>query len=118
MSDRLEIDDYLDHMRLSIDDIERCTKGLDLAAFVADRTVQLATIKAIENIGEAARCLTRDWPEFADATPSIAWRRWIAVRNRLNHGYFEIDLAIVWAVVENNLPELARALEAIGTARA
>lgn len=113
MTQTLGIDDYLDHMRQSVDDIRLCTSGIDLEGFQSNRIAQLASIKAIENIGEAARNLTRDHPSYTEAETSIPWRKWSAVRNRLSHGYFDIDLGVVWSVIEKNIPELETALTAI-----
>ena len=113
MRNTLTVGDYLTHMRDSIEDIRRATAGLDLAAFSRDRTVQLAATKAIEITGEAARSLTRYFPEFAAAQHSIDWRKIIATRNRLTHGYFEIDYAIVWEVIHADIPNLAAALVAL-----
>lgn len=113
MTRTLGIDDYLDHMRQSIADIRLCTASLDLDGFQSDRIAQLASIKAIENIGEAARNLTRDYPAYTETETSVPWRKWSAVRNRLSHGYFDIDLGVVWSVVEKNVPELEAALKAI-----
>lgn len=113
MKRTLTIDDYLDHMRRSVRDVFTVTDQMSLDAFERDRVAQLATVKAIENIGEAAGCVQRDFSEFAETESSVAWRNWRAVRNRLTHAYFDVDLEIVWNVVQKEIPALERALTII-----
>jgi uncharacterized protein with HEPN domain len=67
-------------------------------------------IHHLQIIGEAANGL----PErFRVSHPEVPWDQIIGTRHVLVHGYFEIDLDIVWAVIEKDLPPLKRAIEAI-----
>ena len=70
----------------------------------------LSLVKAIEVIGEAAA-------QVGDATrkenPSIPWAQIIAMRNRLVHVYFDINLDILWQTVQQDLPPLIVQLEAL-----
>ena len=68
-----------------------------------NRMLAMALLKEIEVIGEAANRLT---DEFCAAYPDIPWKDIIATRNRLVHGYFDIDLDIVWNTVKQDLPAL------------
>jgi len=77
-----------------------------------DRQLTLAIIKDIEIIGEAA---SRVSAEGRSACPGIPWQDCIAMRNRLIHGYFDIDLDIVWSTVRQELPPLIAELERILT---
>lgn len=43
--------------------------------------------------------------------PDVPWREMISMRNRIVHGYDTIDLAIVWAVIDKDLPELVGILK-------
>jgi uncharacterized protein with HEPN domain len=79
-------------------------------AFAGDELAQTAVIRWIEIIGEATRGLTE---ELRRAHPEIPWRQMIAMRNVLIHGYFDIDLELVWSVAENDLPKLAAQIRAI-----
>jgi uncharacterized protein with HEPN domain len=45
-------------------------------------------------------------PEFAEIHSEVPWRQLRDMRNRMAHGYFEIDMGIVWATVTTSLPEL------------
>ena len=61
-------------------------------------------------IGEAANRLSQ---ETRDSAPDMSWREIIAMRNRLVHGYFAVDLDILWTVVHDDLPGLITALEMV-----
>lgn len=74
-----------------------------------DRQLALSLIKLIEIIGEAATQLDRSTHEQA---PEIAWREIIGMRNRLAHGYFDIDLDLVWDTVQVDLAPLVTLLSA------
>ena len=49
--------------------------------------------------------------EFADAHPDIPWRQMRGMRNRMAHGYFDVNLEIVWETVQKSLPELEHQLD-------
>ena len=51
--------------------------------------------------------------EFVAAVPGIAWRSMRGMRNRIAHGYHEIDMEIVWETITTALPELAEQLKGI-----
>ncbi len=73
-----------------------------------DRLLLLALVKDVEIIGEAASRVSADTRvEWAD----IPWQDIVAMRHRLVHGYFDIDLDIVWSTVTDELPPLAAQLE-------
>lgn len=77
-------------------------------AFVKDRMRQLALVKVIEVIGEAA---SRVSETFRSQHPELPWRDIIGMRHRLVHDYFEIDLDQVWGTVQEDLPRLVAVLE-------
>ena len=74
----------------------------------ADRQLVLSLVKSIEIIGEAAARISQ---ETREAHPDIPWPKIIAMRNRLVHAYFEINLRRVWEVVQNDVPDLIALLE-------
>jgi uncharacterized protein with HEPN domain len=67
-----------------------------------------ALVKCIEVVGEAASRVT---PETRAAMPAVPWADIVAMRNRLIHTYFDIDLDIVWSTIEVDLPNLLAALD-------
>lgn len=78
--------------------------------FRLDRMRQLAVIKSIEVIGEAASKISAT---FRDEHPGIPWPEIVGMRNQLVHGYFEINVARVWQTAVEDLPGLINALEKI-----
>lgn len=81
--------------------------AMDEAAFVASRLHQNAVIRALEVVGEAAGKVSDG---FRTAHPAIPWRDMTAMRHRLIHGYAEVRLDTVWAVVREHLPALIAVL--------
>jgi uncharacterized protein with HEPN domain len=76
----------------------------------SEELAQAAVIRWIEIIGEAARGVTT---ELREAHPEVPWRRMVAMRNVLVHGYFDIDVDLVWSVAQNDLPRLEAQIRAI-----
>ena len=75
-----------------------------------DRMLELALVRLIEIIGEAA---ARVSPKGRREHPSIPWPEIIGMRNRLVHGYDEVDLDVLWDTIEFDLPPLVRMLQQI-----
>lgn len=78
--------------------------------FDKDRMLILSIIKSIEIIGEAASRVTK---EAQDMHPEIPWKDIVAMRNRLIHVYFDIDIDRVWDTISDDLPPLITVLEGI-----
>jgi uncharacterized protein with HEPN domain len=75
-----------------------------------DRMLVLSLVKLIEIIGEAASRVTDiTRQQYAN----IPWVNIIAMRNRLIHAYYDVDLNILWGTVTEDLPPLISALEEI-----
>jgi uncharacterized protein with HEPN domain len=79
-------------------------------AFENDELIQNWITHQLQIIGEAAARIT---PDLRENHPEVPWRQIIGMRNVLTHGYFEIDLDIVWSVVERDLGKLRSQVEAI-----
>ena len=75
-----------------------------------DRMLTLSIVKSIEIIGEAAARVTE---ETREKYPDISWAIIVAMRNRLIHIYFDIDLDRVWDTITDDWPPLKDALEKI-----
>jgi uncharacterized protein with HEPN domain len=82
--------------------------GKSRADLFSDRKLALAVIKSIEIAGEAASRVSQD---LRVNSPQIPWQDIVAMRNRLIHGYFDINLDIVWKTVTEELPPLISLLE-------
>jgi uncharacterized protein with HEPN domain len=98
---------YLDQMRIATADALGFVDGMDKQDFLRDRRTQQAVVMSLVILGEAATRIMDRHPEFAAAHPEIAWRAMRGMRNRIAHGYFEIDFAVVWETVQSALPDLA-----------
>lgn len=96
--------DMLLAAREAVDFVHDCTRE----EFESDRMRQLALIKSIEIIGEAASRISEP---FREAHPELAWREIVGMRHRMVHGYFEIDLDRVWKTAQESLPTLIAAVE-------
>jgi uncharacterized protein with HEPN domain len=82
----------------------------DQEAFKNDPLRQVWVVHHLEIIGEAASRLSST---IQSKHPEIPWNKIIGMRHILVHGYFEIDLDIVWSAVVNDLTELRRRVTAI-----
>lgn len=109
----LRVPEYLDHILQAIARIERYTHTHSYESFSQDELCQDAVIRNIEIIGEAARNIDGHAPEFARQHPEVPWAALYAMRNRVAHGYWTVDLAVVWQVVIRDIPELEKTLRAI-----
>lgn len=95
--DRLS--DYLDQIRQAATDACGYVGGLNKADFFADKRTQQAVIMNLIIIGEAATKVINQYPEFVERHPEIPWRSMRGMRNRIAHGYFDINLDVVWETV-------------------
>lgn len=84
--------DYLEHMRQAASDARIFVDGLTKSEFLADKRTQQAVIMSLVIVGEAATKAMDRHPEFADRHPEIPWRSIRGMRNRIAHGYFDINL--------------------------
>ena len=70
--------------------------------------LNLSLVRLLEVIGEAAKALS---PELCAAHSHIPWKKISGMRDRLIHGYFDINMDVVWETVTQDLPPLVEALE-------
>jgi len=105
--------DYLSHILQAIERIHRYTDDIDEIGFSQNDLMQDAMIRNLEIIGEASRNIERKHPDFTAAHPELPLSVAYEVRNALAHGYFKVDLAIVWKTVETDLPPLRRQVRSI-----
>lgn len=104
------LSDYLAHMRQAAADAIGFVEGMSRADFLNDKRTQQAVVMSLIVLGEAATKVMDRYPEFANTHPQIPWRNMRGMRNRIAHGYFDIDQDVVWDTVQTALPPLRVAL--------
>ena len=105
--------DYLGHIQQAAADARSFVDGLSKDDFLADKRTQQAVIMSLIIIGEAATKVMEGYVAFTEAHPEVPWRNMRGMRNRMAHGYFEIDLNMVWETVQEWLPELLEQLSSL-----
>ncbi len=98
----------LEHMRGAAREAVTFMQGRTRRDLDTNRMLVLAVVKAIEIIGEAASRVSAAGQAEA---PQLPWQQMVAMRNRLIHAYFDVDLDVVWSTVQQELPGLIVALE-------
>lgn len=77
-------------------------------SFEADEVAHLALLHLIQRLGEAASRLSAD---FRADHPEFPWAEMIGMRNRIVHGYDDLDTEIVWRVATEDIEPVVAALE-------
>jgi uncharacterized protein with HEPN domain len=112
-ADAFELSDFLSHILEALNRIEEYTAHLDYAEFCKSTRDQDAVIRNFEVIGEASRNIEKHFPDFVAAHPELPIRSAYDMRNALSHGYFGVDLEVVWQGIQSDLPPLKRNIVAI-----
>jgi uncharacterized protein with HEPN domain len=105
-NDAIPLLHMLSHAREAVDMIA----GKDPESLAKERMLELALIRLVEIIGEAAGRVSQAGQEKYTEIP---WREVIGMRNRLIHGYDSVDFAVLWDTIELDLPPLISQLEKI-----
>ena len=105
-ADRIRLQHMFDAAKEALEFI----RGKGRSDLDKDRMLVLALIKDLEIIGEAANKISA---EVRNQNSAIRWQDIIGMRNRLIHGYFDINLDIVWSTVTKELPSLKSELETL-----
>jgi uncharacterized protein with HEPN domain len=98
----------LQHMLEAAREAVSFAQGRSRADLKRDRMFVLSLVKAIEILGEAAFQISEP---TRNELPSIPWADIIGMRHRLVHGYFDINLDILWQTVQGDLPALIAQIE-------
>ena len=105
--------DYLDHIQQAATDARSFVEGMAKDDFLADKRTQQAVIMSLIIIGEAATKVMDGYIEFAQTHGQVPWRNMRGMRNRIAHGYFDVNLDVVGDTVQTALPELLQQLLAV-----
>lgn len=94
---------YLGHILDLAEKIKQRVDQRSREEFDADEDLRIVLTHFVQNIGEAARCIS---PLFKQSHPEIPWNDIVGMRHRIVHDYLDIDYDIVWDVATVELPKL------------
>lgn len=101
---------FLEHIHESIVAIETYAQGMTREDFSKNTAMQDAILRRIEIIGEAVKNLPED---FRNSHAEVPWRKVAGMRDVVVHEYFSIELDLVWGLLQKEVPELKRQIEAL-----
>lgn len=93
---------FLKDMQQAMERIGRYCAGLDFEAFYLNELVVDGVVRNLKIIGEAARKVP---PLVQQAHPQLPWSQMYRMRNRISHEYSGLDLATVWRIATEHLPQ-------------
>jgi uncharacterized protein with HEPN domain len=93
-------------------------EGMEKDDFLKDARTQHAVAMSLLTIGEIASRLGRDHAGVLERHPDLPWADMRGMRNRIAHGYFELDFDVVWETVLTFVPKLVYRLPLIRAAAA
>lgn len=96
------------HMRDHAVEAVEMVQGMRRKELDTNRGLNLALVRLIEIVGEAANRIS---PEIQKKCTSIPWAQIVGLRNRLIHGYDEVDFDILWRIIQDDLPSLIMELD-------
>ena len=99
--------EYLHHIIDEIDFLLKESSTLSEEQFMYDDVRERAFARSLEVIGEAVKNIP---DEFKTANPTVDWKSFAGLRDKLIHHDFGVDYALVWDVVKNELPALKEKL--------
>lgn len=99
---------FLQHILESIELIEKRMKGVSYEEFNKDIDLQDMVIRRLEVIGEAVRNLPQ---QFRQEHTDVNWQDPADMRSALIHGYFAVDLDVVWDTISNDLPPFKKQIK-------
>ena len=105
--DQQRLFDYLQHILEAINRIHSYIEDIDEVSFLNNELIQDAVIRNLEIIGEACRNINRHYPKYVEQHEDIPFLIAYEMRNVLTHGYFKVDLEVVWKTIERDLPKLS-----------
>ena len=86
---------------------------MDEDGFNSSDLIQDAVIRIFEIIGEASSNIQKTEPGFIELHPTLPLRFAYDMRNQLSHGYFSVDLGIVWRTAKTNIPALCDQVKSV-----
>lgn len=103
---KLFLEDIIEQIEL----IENSTNKTKKNEFLNNKDIQDATVRRLEIIGEAAKNIPEN---IRKKYPDIEWKKIAGIRNIIIHAYFELDLDLIWDVIQNKLSGLKKKIKII-----
>ncbi len=102
--------DYVEDIIDAMDKAEIATAKVTYEQFVDDFMINFVVARALEIVGEATKRLPMS---LRDQYPAIPWKDMAGMRDRIVHGYDNVDLRIMWNVVKQEIPQVKPLLQQI-----
>ncbi len=102
--DAVRLGHMLDHAQEAV----AYCRGRTRSDLDSDRIFNLALVRLIEIVGEAANHVSE---QGQLQRPDIPWRQIIGMRNRIVHGYDQVDFDLLWDTIQQDLPPLIQQLK-------
>jgi uncharacterized protein with HEPN domain len=100
-------DDRIAHIVEACEEVATFVVGKTRDDLGDDRMLQLALVKLVEIVGEAAKAVSNDTRR---RYPEVPWSAAARTRDRLTHHYFDVNLDVLWSTVTEDLPALLAGL--------
>lgn len=100
-----DLEIFIGHILDNIEKIEKDLNGLNEEDFSISDTIQDATVRRLEIIGEAVKNLPSS---FREKYPDISWKEIAGMRDVLIHEYFGVDMGLVWKISIKDIPKLKK----------
>ncbi|MEA9392161.1 DUF86 domain-containing protein [Acerihabitans sp. TG2] len=107
---KTELKVLIDNILSSAQKCQLYMDGLEQIDFFCDDKTQDSVLMNLIVIGEQASKIIAFYPEFVEANNDIPWQPIKGLRNRVAHGYFDVDLGTIWNTVKDDLPLLREKL--------
>ncbi len=95
--------DYVEDIHDAMEKAEIVVSETDYETFSENFRVNFVVVRALEIIGEATKRLSVD---IREQYPEITWKDMAGMRDRIIHGYDNVDLRIVWDTVKKEIPRI------------
>jgi uncharacterized protein with HEPN domain len=100
--------DYLSDIREAMQRAAAYTVGMTLGQFLKDHKTQDAVVRNLEVIGEATKGLSSP---LRNKYPDVPWKGMAGLRDKMIHQYFGVNYDVVWAIIQDELPDLLAQVE-------
>ncbi len=105
--------DYLEHIQKATQEAMEFVETVSYDDFHKERMVQQAVTMSLIIIGEVSAKISSEYPDFVQEHSEVPWAQMRGARNRMVHGYFDINLDTVWNTAQSSLPILSEKISGL-----